>query len=51
MSTYTELLKLKWISHKRIVTKGETGRDKSGAWDEHIHTTVYEVDNKQGPTV
>ena len=33
--------------------KGEnvSGRDKSGAWDEHIHTTVYKVDNQQGPTV
>ena len=27
------------------------GRDKSGAWDEHTHTTIYEIDNKQGPTV
>ena len=27
------------------------GRDKSGAWDEHIHTTVYKIDNQQGPTV
>ena len=27
------------------------GRDKSGAWDEHTHTTIYKIDNKQGPTV
>ena len=27
------------------------GRDKSGAWDEHTHTTTYKVDNQQGPTV
>ena len=25
------------------------GRDKSGAWDEHI--TIYKTDNQQGPTV
>ena len=25
------------------------GRDKSGAWDEHTHTT--RTDNQQGPTV
>ena len=31
--------------------RGNGGRDKSGAWDEHTHTTVYEVDNKQGLTV
>ena len=27
------------------------GRDKSGAWDEHIHATMYKIDNQQGPTV
>ena len=27
------------------------GRDKSGSWDEHIHTTIYKTDNQQGPTV
>ena len=26
------------------------GRDKSGAWDEHTHTTIYKIDNQQGPT-
>ena len=36
-----------------MVTKGETlgGGDKSGAWDEHTHTTIYKIDNQQGPTV
>ena len=36
-----------------MVTKGETcwGRDKSGAWGEHTHTTIYKIDNKQGPTI
>ena len=27
------------------------GRYKSGAWDEHIHTTTCKIDNQQGPTV
>ena len=35
-----------------MVTKGETqcrGRgDKSGAWNEHIYTTIYKIDNQQG---
>ena len=26
-------------------------RDKLGAWDEHTHTTIYKIDNQQGPTV
>ena len=27
------------------------GRDKLGDWDWHIHTTIYKIDNQQGPTV
>ena len=27
------------------------GRDKSGAWDEHTHSTIYRIDNQQRPTV
>ena len=27
------------------------GRNKSGAWYEHVYTTIYEIDNQQGPTV
>ena len=35
-----------------MVTKGDReGRDKSGAWDEHTHTTIYKIDNQQGHTV
>ena len=26
-------------------------RDKSGAWDEHTHTTIYKIDDQWGPTV
>ena len=25
------------------------GKDKLGIWDEHIHTTIYKIDNQQGP--
>ena len=35
-----------------MVTEGETGgRDKLGVGDQHIHTTIYKIDNQQGPTV
>ena len=27
------------------------GRDKSGAWNEHTHTTMHMTDDKQGPTI
>ena len=27
------------------------GRDKLGVWDKNIHTTIYKIDNQQGPTV
>ena len=30
--------------------KGKVGgRDQLGGWDQHIHTTIYEIDNQQGP--
>ena len=35
-----------WLPKVKVV-----GRDKSGAWDEHTHTTIYKKDNQQGPTV
>ena len=36
-----------------MVTKGarEGASDKLGSWDEHTHTTIYKIDNQQGPTV
>ena len=39
-----------------MVTKGEKcggggGGNKSKAWDEHTHTTIYNTDNQQGPPV
>ena len=35
-----------------MVTKGISGEgDKLGVWDEQIHTTIYEIDKQQGPTV
>ena len=40
------------IENKLMVTKGERGEgDKLGVWDWHIHTTIYEIDSQQGPTV
>ena len=35
--------------NKTTVIKGEKwgGRDESGAWDEHIHSTSYKIDNQQ----
>ena len=27
------------------------GRIKLGGWDEHIYTTIYKIDNQQGPIV
>lgn len=29
----------------------DRGRDKSEAWDEHIHTTIYKTENQQRPPV
>lgn len=35
------------IENKLMVTKGErAGRDKLGVCDEHIHTTIYKINNK-----
>ena len=36
-----------------MITKGERwqGRDKLGGWDEQTHTTIYKIDNQQGPTI
>ena len=35
-----------WLPKRNV-----KGRDKSGAWDEHTHTTIYKIDNQQGPTI
>ena len=35
----------------KITKGGRIGRDKLGAGDLHMHTTIYKVDNHQGPTV
>ena len=32
--------------------RGNTGgKDKLGVWDQQIHTTIYKIDNQEGPTV
>ena len=36
---------------KRKHRGGQWGRDKSGAWEEHTHATIYKIDSQQGPTV
>ena len=28
-----------------------SGRDKLGIWDQHTHTTIYKIDNQEGPMV
>ena len=39
------------IENQFMATKGERkGRDKLGVWD-YIYTTIYKIDNQQGPTV
>ena len=27
------------------------GRDRLGVWDWHVHTTIFKIDNQQGPTL
>ena len=41
------------IKNKLYVYQGGNveGRDTSGAWAQHIHTIIYEIDNQQGHTV
>ena len=31
--------------------KGGGEKDKLGVWDEQIFTTIYKIDNQQGPTI
>ena len=39
------------IENKLTVTKEERGgRDKLGAWDLHICTIIYKIDDHRGPT-
>ena len=41
--------------HKRnklMITKRECSvEDKLGVWHKYIHTTIYTVDNQQGPAI
>ena len=43
------------IENKTIIIKEDSGgrdrRDKLWVWNQHIHTTIYKIDNQQGPTV
>ena len=38
------------LENKLMVTGG-VGRDRLGVWDWHVHTTIFKIDNPQGPTV
>ena len=43
-----------WLKEKHGVCRGKVGwgaGNKSGAWKEHTHTTMYKTDSQQGPTV
>ena len=40
-----------WKTNLWLAKGKHGGRDKSGAWNEHIHTTIYKIDNQQGPKV
>ena len=39
------------LENKLMVTQRERGGNKLGGWDWHIHTTIFKIDNQQGPTV
>ena len=40
------------LENKFMIPKGKgEGKDKLGIWDEHIQTTIFKIDNKQGPSV
>ena len=53
MNLFSEQKQIYRYQKQTLVTKGETwaGGIKSGAWDEHTHSTMYKIDNQQGPTV
>ena len=36
-----------------MLTKGETGlrKNKLGAWDQQMQTTIYKINKQQGPIV
>ena len=39
------------IGDKLMVTKGKGVGDKLGVCNQNIHTTIYGIDNQQGPTL
>ena len=52
MNVFTRQKKTHRHRKQTYGTKGEKRRrDKLGVWNEHIQTTVYKIDNQQGPTV
>ena len=47
------LLYFIWLCHLLSLLRNESGigRDSLGAWEGHIHTTVFKMGDQQGPTV
>ena len=34
-----------------MIAGGKDGGKGYGVWDQHVHTTLFKMDNQQGPTV
>ena len=42
---------LKKMIQMNLFTVRWKGEDKLGVWDYQIHTSIYKIDNQQGPIV
>ena len=51
MKLFTKQKQTHRYRRQLMVTKGERGGVKLGVWDSNIHTTIYKIDNQQGPSV
>ena len=51
INLFTKRNRLTNMQNKLMVTKEDSGGDKSAIWDSQIHATIYKVDKQQGPTV
>ena len=42
----------KILTEEQLFAEGkDEGRDGWGVWDRHVHTTIFKVDDQQGPAV
>ena len=40
------------LENKLTITRGKgESRDRLGVWDRYVHTTIFKINNQQGPTV